>query len=211
MSSAQAVVLGNAGAVTAFGGNAGGLFYGGTSGNNSLIGGNGAVTLVGGNNNDLLAAGAGGATISSGANYLFAGAGNETLTASSVTGTNLFQAGTGGDVMTSDGTGTQYFFAGSGSSTMTGSSITGAQNVYYFGGSLTGGNDVIMNYSTTSDQVNILNGQKIAAITSVTAAATFPQGGTLVTLSDNTQITLAGVNSSKFSQNSVGTTSLTTA
>lgn len=207
-SSASAVVLGGAGSVTAFGGNAGGSFTGGTSGNNSLVGGNGSVFLVGGGSGDTLEAGANGATTSSGPNYLFAGAGNETLIATSVTGNNLLQAGGGSDAITASGSGAQYFFGAGGSATMTGSTVSGATNVYFFSNSsLTGGSDIITNFGKNS-QVIALNGTKISSIASLAQSQAAPQGGSLVSLSDGTKVSLLGVNSSTL-QGFVGGSAIT--
>lgn len=193
-----------AGKATVFGGNGGGTFIGGTSGSNSLVGGNGSVFLVGGGNNDTLVAGGGGATSSSGANYLFAGAGNETLMATSVTGTNLFSAGSGSDVMMGSGKDTQYFFGSTGSATMTGSTMTGSSNIFFFGTSgNSGGNDVITNFGKTS-QLFAVDGTNIAAITQVTTSGS---PGALVTLSDGTHITLTGVSAASI-QGSIGTSSI---
>lgn len=195
----------NGGSATVFGGNGGGTFIGGSAGSNSLVGGNGSVFLVGGGNNDTLVAGGGGATSSSGSNYLFAGTGNETLMATSVTGTNLLQAGSGADVLSSSGKDTQYFFGSTGAATMTGSTVSGATNIFFFGSTgNTGGNDVITNFSKTS-QLYALDGSNIAAITEVT---TNSAPGALVTLSDGTNITLTGVNATSI-QGSVGTSSIT--
>ncbi|MDD2862465.1 MAG: hypothetical protein PHI71_15565 [Acidiphilium sp.] len=193
-----------AGKATVFGGNGGGTFIGGTSGSNSLVGGNGSVFLVGGGNNDTLVAGGGGATSSSGANYLFAGAGNETLMATSVTGTNLFSAGSGSDVMMGSGKDTQYFFGSTGSATMAGSTMTGSSNIFFFGTSgNSGGNDVITNFGKTS-QLFAVDGTNIAAITQVTTSGS---PGALVTLSDGTHITLTGVSAASI-QGSIGTSSI---
>ena len=196
-SSAQATVLGGHGSVTAFGGNAGGLLYGGTGGNNSLIGGNGGVSLVGAGNNDYLLAGGGGATTSALNNDLFAGPGNETLMASSVTQNNLFAAGSGTDIISSAGSGSQAFFAATGSATMYGSTVSGATNTYFFSSSLQGGggNDVLENFNSKTDNIVILSGVNIVSVTGANNG-NYPTGAALVTLSDNTQITMVGYNAS---------------
>jgi hypothetical protein len=192
-STASAGLSAGAGSATVFGGAAGGTFLGGTAGNNSLVGGSGSAFLVGGGNNDFLKAGGNtdGVT-SSGSNYLFSGTGNETLFASSLTGSNLLAGGSGADSITSDGTGAQYFFASDGSTTMTGSTTSGAANTYFFGGpaSTTGGNDLITNFKTSRDALNVLGGADIQAISSTSF-----QGapGALVTLTDGTHITMLGV------------------
>ena len=193
-SSAQATVLGGHGSVTAFGGNAGGLLYGGTGGNNSLIGGNGAVSLVGAGNNDYLLAGGNGATSVTN-NDLFAGPGNETLMASASTQNNILAAGAGTDIISSSGSGNQAFFAATGSATMYGSTVSGATNTYFFSSSLQGGggNDVIENFNSKTDNLVILSGVNIVSVTGANNG-NYPNGAALVTLSDNTQITMVGYN-----------------
>ena len=195
-SSAQATVLGGHGSVTAFGGNAGGLLYGGTGGNNSLIGGNGGVSLVGAGNNDYLLAGGNGATSVSN-NDLFAGPGNETLMASSSTNNNILAAGPGADIISSSGSGNQAFFAATGSATMYGSTVSGATNTYFFSSSLQGGggNDVIENFNSKTDNLVVLSGVNIVSVTGANNG-NYPTGAALVTLSDNTQITMVGYNAS---------------
>ncbi len=196
-STAAAKVAGGSGTVTVFGGVGGGTFSGGTSGNNVLIAGTGGAELVGGGNNDLLAAGfnADGVTPTitpvTGKNYLFAGVGNETLLASSSTGTNLFQAGVGADVISTAGSGNQFFFGNSGSATMTGSTAGNAVNVYFFGTpTATGGNDVITNFNLRTDKLFAIDGTNITSITGSNVGGT---PGVLVSLSDGTQITMQGL------------------
>lgn len=200
-STAKASVFGGAGSNTIFGGAAGGTFFGGTSGNNSMIGGAGSVYMAGRSSNDILEAGVstGGATVS-GANYLYAGAGNETLFASSVTGTNLFAAGSGADSIISEGSGTQYMFGNVGSASITGSSMSGAANVYFFGGAATstGGNDLITNFNTNRDVLYALGSANIETITGTSFKG---QTGALVTLTDGTHITMLGVNAAGISSN----------
>ena len=217
-SSASATVSGGAGSTTVFGGAAGGIYSGGTAGKNEIIGGTGSAFLIGNGNNDSLLAGYGfdsstGATVAAGssvtgADYLFAGPGNETLIASSVTSSNLLKAGSGADVMSTDGSGAQNFFGGVGSATMTGSTQAGANNVYFFGAANAGGgNDVITNFQGGRDGVYALNGNNIQAITAVN----YGIGGVpsaLVTLSDNTNITLVGVSASSL-QGKIGGNSIT--
>ena len=85
---------------------------------------------------------------------------------------------------------------------MTGSTVAGSVNQYFFGGTLTGGNDVITNYVANSDRMSIVGG---ATITSILGAGANGKS-TKVFLSDNTVITLQGTNISTFDVNkSVGT------
>jgi hypothetical protein len=191
-------VLGGAGAVTAFGGVGGGIITGGAEGNNSLIGGSGSATLVGGGNGDFIEAGGGNATPSGAWNALFAGVGNETLTATSVTGSNLFAAGSGNDIISSEGTGTQYFFTGSGNATITGSSLAGSDNIYFARSGGTSSQDIINNFSTQRDIMVMINGQTISSVTATSNAS--PQTGAVLTLSDNTRITMVGINPNQLQQ-----------
>lgn len=198
ISTVSQVLEGNGSSVTAFGGLGGGVFMGGTKGSNSLVGGVGAVTLVGGGADDILMAGyqSSGSSLSgisqNSPNYLYGGPGNETLMASSATGTNLLAAGTGPSIIYSDGSGAQNFFGNIGSSTMTGSTATGANNVYFFGSSSgsIGGNDLITNFNLSSDQLNAINGTTIQSIGKTTINGS---AAALVTLSDGTLVSLKGI------------------
>lgn len=196
-STGSVLVAGGSGSLTVFGGAGGGHFTGGTAGNNLLIAGSGAAVLVGAGNGDVLDAGfnADGVTASptvNGTNYLYAGYGNETLQASSATGSNLFLAGAGVDVISTDGAGSQFFFGSSGSATMTGSTVNGAVNVYFFGSNTgnTGGNDVITNFNLATDKLFAVDQTLISSITGSVVNGT---PSVLVSLSDGTQITMQGL------------------
>jgi hypothetical protein len=103
--------------VTAYGGAGGGFFVGGAAGDNSLTGGTGVVTLVGAGNNDTLTANS-----NAGTNVFAQGEGiGELLIATSTTGSNIFGAGlqypglgepSVSGVISTQGSGTQEFLLG---------------------------------------------------------------------------------------------------
>jgi len=165
--------------VTAFGGAGGGYFIGGQGGGslpNLLVGGApgsvtvsaggvitqvssdgsaGAVTLVGAVNGDILDA------QGAAQNDFFAGSGNETLIATSTTGSNLFQLGlaypgvgapASDGVVSTQGSGDQSFFLGkSDGATLYGSTVSGAYNFYNFvSGPIAAGSDVTAGGGTFS-------------------------------------------------------------
>ncbi|HEX7390198.1 MAG TPA: calcium-binding protein [Acidiphilium sp.] len=196
----RATVFAGAGSATIFGGDGGGSYHAGAAGANSLVGGSGSVSLYGRASGDVLEAGVstGGATVH-GTNMLEAGAGNETLLATSLTGANNLVAGSGADSIASKGSGLQTFYGGSGSATMSGSTMSGATNIYLLGAaSAPGGNDVVTNFRLGTDVLEGLNG---ATITTVTASNFGGHSGALVTLSDGTRVQLTGVSASSISGN----------
>lgn len=191
-STERTTVFAGAGSATIFGGDGGGSFHAGAAGANSLIGGTGTVSLFGRASGDVLEAGesTGGATVG-GTNHLLAGAGNETLLASSLTGANDLVAASGSDSISSGGSGLQTFHGGRGTATMTGSTMAGSTNIYLFGAaSAPGGTDQITNFQLGKDVLEGLNG---ATITTVTASSFGGQAGALVTLSDGTHVQLVGI------------------
>jgi hypothetical protein len=192
------------GNLTVFGGTGGGYFQGGPGGNNSLVGGSGSATLIsGGNNNYLKAAGAN--------NAFFASGGATTMVAAAGSGANLFSGGTGSLTVSTSGSAGQSFFVGSaGQEIFTGSTVSGAVNGYFFNQNNTGsGSDIIMNFRHGTDFVEINGnssaaGVTIAQVLSINATASHPSGS-LVLLSDNTSITLYGLNAASI-QSVVGGT-----
>lgn len=200
--------------ITVNAGQGGGYYVGGLAGDNSFVGGvgtsAGAVTFIGGNGGDIMKV-QGGTN-----NVLFAGLGNETLTATSLSGSNLFEIGNdypGTDVPNSNGiastagTGTQTFFLGnSDSETIYGSTAKTATNIYNVIGDSTagGGNFVINNFvgSSSTSAGNIIylengsdNGSSDASIKSIISDPVY-SNSTEIVLSDHTQIHLIGVSAS---------------
>lgn len=188
------------GSTTVYGGAAGGLYQGGLGPHNSLVGGSGLVSLYSAGNGDYLEASG---SASGGSNLLVASTGNATLVGTAQSFNNVFTGGTGSDSIISSGKGSQTFFVGAqGSETLTGSTATatGATNNYYFLQDTTGGGqDVITNFdltgvSSTSSHLYINpfggdTGVSIAGIQQNLGTG----GGVLLTLTDNTKITLLGV------------------
>ncbi len=187
--------------VTAFGGVGGGFYVGGAAGNNSLVGGSGVVTLVGAGAGDFLEA-----QSSIGTNVLAQGVGNETLMATSTTGSNVFGAGlqypglgspevTG--VISTDGSGVQQFLLGNlaAGETIFGSTQAGASNNYFVVGntaeSIGGGQISIYNFVDAKSTILLTNGNAGASDASISSMGynTF-QSAWDISLSDGTNILL---------------------
>ncbi len=164
--SGSSTLTGDTGSDTVNGGIGGGFFQGGTAGNNVLIAGTGQVTLVGGGNGDLLELTKGNA-----ADFVQAGAGNETLLGGQSKGADVFQAGTGNDSIS----------AGLGSDT------------FLFANGQAGGKDTISGFGSNHGNTIELQGYASNEVSSALASATTSHGSTTFTLSDNTTVTLVGV------------------
>jgi hypothetical protein len=202
---------GSGGSVTAFGGVGGGVFIGASGGNNSLVGGSGAVTLVAaGNNNHLKAAGY--SSSYSGQNVLEAGysSNGDVMIAESTSGYNQFHGGSSGaDTMESFGQGAQTFYVGAGGpESIVGSTVSGASNEYIFDQDSTGnGQDIITNFRLGTDHIDINYNGTLSGVTIKSfneTGGTHP--GTFIELSNNTTITLYGVNASSLSTSIIGGT-----
>jgi hypothetical protein len=203
---AQTVLAGSGGAVTAFGGIGGGFYVGGSTGNNSLTGGSGLVTLVGGGNGDVLTATGNGPNSLPNANarnILYSGAGNETLLAVSTTGSNLFyiSADAGNDMVSTAGAGEQTFFLSGGTAcntTITGAAAGSLYNIYdIINTGQSGGSYTITNFDSGAPSIiYLINESHAGNNTMPIAGATDQSNGVLITLNDNTTITLLGVNAS---------------
>ena len=194
--------------VTAFGGAGGGFYVGGAAGHNSLVGGSGVVTLVGAGAGDFLEA-----QSSVGTNILAQGLGNETLMATSTTGSNVFGAGlqypglgspqvTG--VISTDGSGVQQFLLGNlaAGETLYGSNQASASNNYFVVGntaeSIGGGQISIYNFVDAKSTILLTNGNGGASDASISSMGynTF-QSAWDISLSDGTNILLKGLNLSQ--------------
>jgi hypothetical protein len=198
----QTVSSGNLGSVTAYGGYGGGFYAGGLSGNNSLIGGYGAVTLQGGGNGDVLQSSA-----AQGTNFLLAGNGAETLLGGSSSNSNIFSLSMpGSDVVSSDGSGSQKFIVNqtSGlSGTLTGSQAFGATNQFDFfsTNAAVGDTFVINNFESKNSGIYLydtagggLGAPSVTGIASINAGS---QLSSVINLTNNTKITLIGVDPSQ--------------
>ena len=187
-------LVGGSGTDTIFGGVGGGLYFAGTGGNSSLVGGAGSVTLVGGGSGDQLFSNPNGAT--TGSAYLVAGAGNETISGASdsrgitaFAGNNqsvngaLVQANT----VVFGGAGNDTLYAGTGNATLVSG---GGTDTFGFINGFGGGSDLITGFTAT-DTIKLFGYSAAAAL----ASATVSGGNTLITLSDNTRITIGGFTS----------------
>lgn len=203
-------VQGAGGSDTVFANGSTGLFAAGVAGNSVIVGGNtGAAAvstfvdasgfhvtsgqvLVGIANGDQLVAG------QSGAEYLQAGAGNETLNGSQSTGDNTYFAGNNVNfpdgtfyavTQISTGAGASTVFGGSGFSTVTAGS--GNTTFSFVQGVAAGGTMTVTNFDPAHEQVRLYNYAAGTAAAAVAGAQVGP-GGTVVTLSDNTRIVFQG-------------------
>ena len=187
-------LVGGTGSDTVEAGVGGGLYFAGTGGNSSLVGGSGSVTLVGGGNGDQLFSNPNGAT--TGSAYLVAGAGSETISgAADARGITAFagnnQSVNGALVQANTvvfgGAGNDTLYAGTGNATLVSG---GGTDTFGFINGFGGGNDSISGF-TAADTLKLTGYSAAAAL----ASATVSGGNTLITLSDNTRITLTGFTS----------------
>jgi Ca2+-binding RTX toxin-like protein len=178
-------ILGGTGSLTAMGGANGALIFGGTAGGNVLSSGSGAATLYGGGAGDVLTATAvqGAASVA-----MAASGGAETLNAAGSTGTVAMYGGNGSDSMVG-GSGVNFLTAGPGNMTLVGG---GAVDDFIF---LDGArsNTVIQDFSSSRDHVILTGGFSTASVINALSGATATSAGAVMTLSDGTRITFAGL------------------
>jgi hypothetical protein len=168
-------VLGGAGAITVYGGS--GLTHiSGAPGPSQFVLGSGAATVSAASGNDVWLA-------SAANDSLIASTGNVLLWAASATGNNVFQAGNG-PVTMRGGLGNDTFLGGLGNATMTGG---GGADVFSFTNGLSGGTDLITDFSTSRDVID-LHGYG-------NYSSSLVNGSEVITLSDGTHIQLAGITS----------------
>ena len=127
------------------------------------------------------------------------GGGTDTLTGG--TGAvNLLYGGTGSDTFVA-GAGNDYLFGGSGTNTFIDGvgddymSSNGLANTYIFDVAKSGA-DTIANFNVNTDQIQIaanLNGDGIASVSALLAAATVTNGSTVLHLGPQDEITLLGI------------------
>ncbi len=175
-----ATVVGGSGSDTFFGGKGTDLVYGGTGGNNFLMAGTGAATLFGGGNGDQLF---GSGTITQ---ALHAGAGNETLFGGM--GGDTFY-GSSGSTQIFGGFGADTFVAGTGAETIT-SGFT--SNLFEFTNGQVGGSESIQGFVSGRDVID-LQGYRTSEVTHALKSQHLTAGGDVITLSDHTTITFAGI------------------
>lgn len=177
--SGMATLVGDKAAVTAAAsGSASLLAYGGSDGHNALLGAGAAATLVGGGNGDVLSGLAG-------SNILVAGSGNETLFGGASAQTS-FVGGSGTDVMVGLASGSA-FYAGTGTDQVI---AGGNSNQFNFVMGKAGGSMVVMGFNGT-DTIDLVGYGPNAASTAFNSAQ-MAGGSTMITLADNTKITLLG-------------------
>ena len=168
------------------------LVWGG-SGALTFVAGSGAPTIVAGANRVTLFGGSGSTTYltngTRGAGALYvAGAGNETLDASSATAGSRIFAGAG--IASNDslvgGSGNDTMVGGMGSDTLTGGD---GQDDFVFDRAAGGGTSTITDFNS-NDLLGVF-GYSLTA-SAIVGAATVSGGNTNILLSDNTRITLIG-------------------
>lgn len=181
-------VLGGSGSTTIFGGAGGGLYVGGAAGNNVMTAGEGATTLIGGGAGDVLfAAGSTG-------DLLIAGSGNTTLSGGTSTGSNTFMAGSGNDLIIG-GVGSDTIFAGGGDDTAVGGA---GDDVFTFMKGLTdGGSITIGDFVSGADKIDLEGFKGKDNIAQLLKHQVNTPAGTVVSLSDGTEITFTGLDELK--------------
>ena len=201
-STSASTVLGGTGTDTLFAGSAGGQFYAGTGGNSTLVGGSGPTTLVGGASGDQLFAvyTAGSGPTTAGSSYLVAGAGNETIDgafdsrgvqAFAGNNTTINGAAVTANTVVYGGSGNDTLYAGTGNATLNG---FGGSDVFAFINGSAGGSDQFSGFTSSSviQQIGYGSVNGASAQAAALASASVTGGSTVITLSDNTKITLSG-------------------
>jgi fibronectin-binding autotransporter adhesin len=190
---AQALYYGGAGSAVVIGGS-GDLFVQGGAGAVTVFAGSGDTLIQGAPGPSEFVAGEGASTITAAAGNLvwLAGAANDSLVATggnatiwgaNSTGDNVFQAGTGPCTL-SGGLGNDTFLGGTGAALM----LAGkGGDVFSFTNALAGGADIIRNFSTTNDQIDL---HGYSGFTNALVG-----GSEVLSLSDGTTITLSGIGS----------------
>jgi Ca2+-binding RTX toxin-like protein len=158
------------------------VYLGVTAGSPTIAGGSGTETLFGGAGQNMLYTD--GTNTTPGANIMASGSGNETLNAGSAKYGVQMAIGSGSvDVIGSAAGDT--IFGGSGAATIT---TNGGSDLFVFGNVAghTGGTDLITDFNTATDTINL---------TGVTVATETPSGSSpaMITLSDGTKITFTGI------------------
>ncbi len=180
---AASTVVGGAGSATIFGGAGGGVLSGGRGGRNVIASGTGAATIFGGGDGDVV-------FVQGTGQLIVAGSGNETLTGASASGGNTFFAGSGADVI-GGGAASDVIFAGTGQATVFGA---GGADLFVFRQGQAG-RVVIGDFDASAGDRIVLQGYAPGAAAAALAGARAGGGGTVLTLSDNTSITVVGVGS----------------
>jgi Ca2+-binding RTX toxin-like protein len=178
----SATIFGGTGSDTFFGGKGTDLVYGGTGGNNFLVAGTGHATLFGAGNGDQLFG------MGNKAQALHAGAGNETLFGGA--GADTFYGGSGSSQIFG-GFGADTFVAGTGGATITAGL---SSNLFAFYNGQAGGTESISGFVSGRDLID-LQGYGTNEVTKALKSQQLTPGGDVITLSDHTTITFAGIGS----------------
>jgi Ca2+-binding RTX toxin-like protein len=190
--------LGGAGGATIVGGSGSDTYYGstgtkvgsqlvegGSGGNNYLQAGNGLATLIGGGNGDQLSA------FGASAQWLKAGAGNETLSAAQSSGADTLTAGSGKDSLIGSILGSDTFVGGSGAATV---QAGFGSNVFEFMKGQ-GGTELVTGIIDPSSIQIALVGYASNEVTKALASQTVSHGSVSISLTDGTKITFQDVTS----------------
>jgi Ca2+-binding RTX toxin-like protein len=190
--------LGGAGGATIVGGSGSDTYYGstgttvgkqlvdgGSGGNNYLQAGNGLATLIGGGNGDQLFA------FGASAQWLKAGAGNETLSAAQSSGADTLTAGSGKDSLIGSILGADTFVGGSGAATV---QAGFGSNVFEFMKGQ-GGTELVTGIIDPSSIQIALVGYASNEVTKALASQTVSHGSVSISLTDGTKITFQDVTS----------------
>ena len=180
----SATIFGGTGSDTFFGGKGTDLVYGGTGGDNFLMAGTGRATLFGGGDGDQLY------SMGNKAQALHAGAGNETLFGLGGSGADTFY-GSSGSTQIVGGFGADTFVAGTGAATITAGF---SSNLFVFTNGQAGGTESISGFVSGQGLID-LQGYGKNEVTKALKSQHLTSGGDVITLSDSTTITFAGVSS----------------
>lgn len=174
-------LVGFGASVTLNAGAGGGTFYGGSAGHNVLNSGSGAAILIGGGDGDVL-------TATGSANDVLVGnRGSQTLSAAGSSGNDALFGGAGSDCLVG-GTGTNVLTAGPGNMTLVGG---GQTDLFVFLDGATSATE-IDGFNTVHDFIK-LSGFAATDAQNALAGAHASANGTLMTLSDGTQINFVGI------------------
>jgi Ca2+-binding RTX toxin-like protein len=177
----SATVVGGCGSDTVYGGSGRLIVSAGSAGNNLVFAGTGAATVLGGGWGDRVYA------QGDQRQALFAGVGNETLSAAQSSGNDSIGAGSGQDMLIG-GSGADTSIGGSGAATMQGGS---GADMFAFIEGCAGSHDVILNFDA-ADKIDLIGYGPHADARALASQAVCGMAVT-VTLSDSTTITFDNV------------------
>ena len=216
--SGAATAYGGTGALRAFGGTGNAVLFGGSAGGNVLVAGQGTSSVVGAATGDTLyasqtgnaviAAGLGNETLfgggSTGDNLFFGNSGADSIVAGN--GSDTVVGGSGDETIYGGHAGGMKVFGGSGSETVVGAGgadtyVASAGSMLVYGGNgasdyivrngFAGGNLTIVNFKPGVDSLGLFGYGSDAASNAFKAAQPIV-GGSRLTLSDGTHITIYG-------------------